>query len=170
MTRYVLRSAALVVLCGGLIAVADAQPPAARPPAQPPAAQPPVRGQPPVAGQPAEAPHALRAKEVLGAKVQITGDVGIGTVEDLVFDDNGNMEYAIVVKDDKLITVPWAAVKFNFEQKIATVAITQSQYQVIPTYTARTYPTFWAPTYRSEVYGWYGLTPGQLRRIDRRTR
>lgn len=109
----------------------------------------------------------FRAKQVLGTKVMIAGDVNIGTVEDLVFDDAGNLEYMIVDNGGKLTTVPWEAAKFNFEKKVATLAITADQYKVIPTYTVTTYPSFYTPTYRTEVYKYYGLTPRDLRRLRR---
>jgi hypothetical protein len=109
----------------------------------------------------------FRAKQVLGTKVMIAGDANIGTVEDLVFDDAGNLEYMIVDNSGKLVTVPWEAAKFNFEKKIATLAITADQYKVIPTYTTTTYPSFYTPTYRTEVYKYYGLTPRDLRRLRR---
>ena len=48
--------------------------------------------------------------------------------------------------------------------------ITVDQFKVVPTYTATTYPAWFTPTYRSEVYKYYGLTPGQFRRIERRGR
>ena len=117
---------------------------------------------------PAEQPVThYRAKQVLGTKVFITGETGIGTVEDLVFDEAGNMDYLIVDNGGKLITLPWEAAKFNFEKKTAVVAITADQYKAIPTYTVTTYPSFYTPTYRTEVYKYYGLTPRDLRRLKR---
>lgn len=109
----------------------------------------------------------FRAKQVLGTKVMIAGDTNVGTVEDLVFDDAGNLEYMIVDNGGKLTTVPWEAAKFNFEKKVATLAITADQYKVIPTYTVTTYPSFYTPAYRTEVYKYYGLTPRDLRRLRR---
>lgn len=108
-----------------------------------------------------------RAKQVIGNKVTMTGGADIGTVDDLVFDDAGNMDYLIVNNNGKLITLPWEAAKFNFEQKIATVTLTAEQYKAIPTYTTTTYPNFYTPTYRTEVYKYYGLTPRELRRLDK---
>lgn len=110
----------------------------------------------------------FRAKEVLGTKVSITGGTEIGTVEDLVFDDAGNLEYMIVDNGGKLITVPWEAAKFDLAKKTATLTITQEVYKTIPTYTVTTYPSFYTPTYRTEVYKVYGLSPRELRRIERR--
>jgi PRC-barrel domain len=148
-----------LALCVGVAAVVAA--------AQPPAGQSPA-AQPPASPTPAENIQPIRAKQVIGSKVSLTGDVGVGVVDDIVFDDGGSIEYVIVNKDNKLVTVPWSAVKFNFEKQLTTISITQQQYQVIPTYTVQTYPAFYDTTYRTKVYSWYGLTPGQLRRIERR--
>jgi hypothetical protein len=148
-------AATLFLAIGCLVVVAQ----------QPVPAQPPVKGVPP--GSPA-ANVTYRAKQVLGTKVAIQGNVSIGTVDDIVFDDAGNLEYLIVANEGKLVTVPWEAAKFNFAQKIATVNLTAEQYRGIPTYTTTTYPEFYAPTYRTEIYRSYGMTPRELRRLERR--
>lgn len=122
---------------------------------------------PPPAGKPvpvADSTNAYRVKQVLGSKVHIQGDLAIGTVDDLVFNDAGQVEYLIVANEGKLVTVPWEAAKFNFEKQIATLSITQDQYKVIPTYTTREYPVYFEPTYRTRTYKWYGLTPRPFRR------
>ena len=82
---------------------------------------------------------------------------------------SGNVDYLIVAlpDDNKLVTVPWDATRFNVEQQTATVQIPQEQFQQIPTYTARQYPV-WTPAYRTQIYHYYGLTPGQQRRAIRR--
>lgn len=113
--------------------------------------------------------QAYRAKQILGSKVTIASDMSIGTVDDIVLSDDGMVDYLLVMnKDQKLVTVPWEAVKFNIEKRIATVHITQQQFQQVPTYTVQQYPVFTAPTYRTQVYEWYGLKPGQERRAVRR--
>ena len=108
---------------------------------------------------PVESVNAYRAKQVLGAKVAFKGDLSIGTVDDIVFSDYGQIEYLIVANEGKLVTVPWEAAKFDFEKQTATLTITQAKYKVIPTYTVREYPVFFEPTYRTTVYRCYGLTP-----------
>jgi hypothetical protein len=110
----------------------------------------------------------IRAKSILGATVNITGDASVGTVEDIVFTDEGVVDYLIVGKGGKLVTLPWDAAKFDYEKRQATVNVTRERYQRIPTYTAERYPDFYAPAYRGQVYKYYGLTPGQQRRLDRR--
>jgi hypothetical protein len=153
------------------------QQPAPRQPAQPaPQAQQPqqqvqpqqAQPQQPAQQQQSQAPvQAYRVKQILGTKVSIEGNVAIGTVEDLVFDDAGQVEYLVVENDGKLVTVPWEAARFNFQQHTATVNITRQQFQRVPTYTVEQYPTYFAQPYRTQIYGFYGLTPRE-RRIERR--
>jgi len=130
-------------------------------------AQPPAR---PAAERPAETRPgmAVRAKQILGTRVNIRGGTAVGTVDDIVLSDEGVVEYLIVAHEGKMVTVPWEAAKFDYEKRAATVNITQEQYRTIPTYTTERYPNFYTPTYRTEVYRYYGLTPGQGRRLERR--
>jgi hypothetical protein len=108
-----------------------------------------------------------RAKQVMGATVNIEGNTSVGKVDDIVFDDNGQIEYMIVLNHGKLVTVPWEAAKFNFEKRTAMIPIAPEKFQQIPTYTVDQYPVFSAPTYRTQTYQYYGLTPGQARRANR---
>lgn len=174
MSRTLLRNGMMVALFMVLgAAQASAQepvrpqpqpvPPQPVPVAQPAQVQP---GQP--ATQPQGTPIVYRAKQVLGSKVSISGNLGSGTVDDIVFDDAGNMDYLIVAREDgKLVTVPWEAVRFNANERTVVVNITADQYKTIPVYTAQSYPQFYTPTYRAETYKFYNLTPRELRRLDR---
>lgn len=122
------------------------------------------------AAEPAERRPAqtYRAKQVLGARLSITGNISIGTVDDIVFADDGYIEYLIVQNEGKMVTVPWEAAKFDFEKRSATINITQEQFRQVPTYTQAQYPTYSAPTYRTQIYQAYGMTAGQERRLERR--
>ena len=116
-----------------------------------------------------EAPAQLyRAKDVLASKVNISGNVGIGAVDDIVFSDDGYIEYLVVNNNNKLVTVPWEAAKFNFEKRTAVINITPEKFNQIPTYSVERYPVFTAPNFRVETYRHYGLTPAQERRAIRR--
>ena len=122
---------------------------------------------PPPATAPVAGNH-FRAKQVLGTKILLQGNAAAGTVDDLVFDDAGNLEYMIVDNGGQLTTVPWEAAKFDLANRTAALTMTADQYKVIPTYTVTTYPTFYAPAYRTQIYRSYGLTPRELRRLERR--
>lgn len=113
-------------------------------------------------------PH-YRAKQILGSKVNIEGDLEVGTVDDIVLDEDGNVDYLIVANaDKKLVTVPWDAAKFNTEKRSTFIPIAPEKYKQVPTYTVEKYPLFSTPTYRTDTYRYYGLTPGQERRMIRR--
>lgn len=112
---------------------------------------------------PADSQPGYRAKQVLGSKMLIQGNVAIGTVDDIVFADDGQVEYLVVVNEGKLVAVPWEAAKFNFDQRTAVVNITQDQFRQIPTFTVERYPSLLAPTYRAQIYGFYGLKPRDFR-------
>lgn len=117
---------------------------------------------------PVPAASHVRAKQVLGTKI-LLGNATVGTVDDLVFDTAGNLDYLIVATDDnKLVTVPFDAAKWDLEKKVGTLTITPEVYKTIPRYTVTTYPSFYTPTYRTEIYKVYGLTPRELRRFERR--
>jgi PRC-barrel domain len=153
MLRSVLPIAALGTLWVGSVF-------AQTPPPTPPRPTDPARVTPATpASRTSESAQAHRVKQVLGSKVHIQGDLAIGTVDDIVFSDSGQVEYLIVANEGKLVTVPWEAAKFNFEKQTATINITQEKYREIPTYTVREYPVFFEPAYRTRVYGWYGLRP-----------
>ena len=125
----------------------------------------------PATGSPAPAKGAhsqFRAKQILGTSIMIQGNTAVGTVDDLVFDEAGNLEYLIVANEGKLSTVPWEAAKFDLEKKTALLPLTAAQYGVIPTYTTTTYPSYYTPAYRTQMYKFYNLTPRELRRIERR--
>jgi hypothetical protein len=109
-----------------------------------------------------------RAKQVLGAKLSIQGEISIGAVDDIVFADDGYIEYLIVQNEGKLVTVPWEAAKFDFEKRTATINVTQEQFRQVPTFTPQQYPTYSAPTYRTQIYRAWGITNGPDRRQDRR--
>jgi len=117
----------------------------------------------------AEGGQHFRAKQILGSKVSIDGNTQVGTVDDIVLDESGNVDYLIVINsDDKLVTVPWDAAQFNLEKRSAVVHIAPERFQQVPTYTVERYPAFATPTYRTQIYKYYGLTPGQQRRAIRR--
>jgi sporulation protein YlmC with PRC-barrel domain len=112
--------------------------------------------------------HALRAKSVLGSKVSIEGGVNIGTVEDIIFDNDGSIDYLVVLNEGKFVTVPWEAAKFDFDKRTANVEITQERFREIPTYTQETAPSYYEPAYRQKVYTYYGVKPRRDVRIEKR--
>jgi len=137
-------------------------------------AQPPQRRTVEVPAQPANATrevqpaHSLTAKGLIGSSVNLQGNQSVGTVDDLVLADNGAVDYLVVRTGGKLVLVPWEAAKFNADRHTAVVNITQQKFQEVPTFTQGNWPNVTDPTYRDRIYNYYGLRPGQERRIERR--
>lgn len=159
----VMLTCAAAMISASFVFAEDAPPPKEAPAAEAAPEQPAQPGQ--------KDPNVVhyRAKQIIGSKVNIEGNTAVGTVDDVVFDEHGNVDYLIVAKDDaSLVTVPWDAAAFNVETRVATLQITPQKFQAVPTYTVKRYPVFGAPRYRSQVYTYYGLTPGQERRAIRR--
>lgn len=150
--RMMGRAAVLVAALTGFAALADEPKPAVPP-----------------GTEVGELPRPLRAKQVIGAKINIQNNTVVGTVDDIVLSDAGDVEYVVVQTEaNKMVTVPWSTVVWNKDYKSANINITVDRFKVIPRYNNTSYPDYFAPTYRSEIYKMYGVAPGVLRRLERR--
>jgi len=110
-----------------------------------------------------------RGKALIGSKVTLKGGDSAGTVEDVVFSDEGVVDYVVVsTPGGKLVTVPWDAAKYDYDKRSVIINTTPEVFRAVPTYSTEKYPNFYAPTYREEVYKAYGMTPGAARRLERR--
>lgn len=116
----------------------------------------------------APARQSHKAKSVLGSKVSIQEGLVIGTVDDIIFNDDGYIDYLVVLNEGKYVLVPWEAAKFDFAKRTASVEITPERFREVPTFTQERWPNVYDPAYRVQVYGYYGLKPGAERRLERR--
>lgn len=126
-----------------------------------------------VAGTPnASGGVSYRAKELIGATVTLEGGTSAGTIEDIVIEDNGNVEFVIVsIANKQLVAIPWAAARYDATQRVIFVNIAPERFRQIPTFVVGRYPVFTAPAFRTQVYGFFNLQAGQRRgnRVDVRT-
>ena len=146
---------AVAALAGwlSLTAAAFAQPaPQIRRPVVVPVQTPPIA--PPVNVTPASG---LTAKGLLGAAVNLAGNAAVGTVDDLVFDAGGALEYLVVRTGNRFVLVPWEALVFNADQRIALLNITAERFRDVPVFAASNWPNFTEPGYRERLYTLYGL-------------
>jgi sporulation protein YlmC with PRC-barrel domain len=117
--------------------------------------------------------HDLRAKSLLGSKVDIEGGTSVGTVEDIIFDRDGTIDYLVVSHEGKFVTVPWEAAKFEGGQRasVVNINIAPDKFREVPTYTSESYPNYYEPAYREKIYTYYGVKPRrEIRREERRER
>lgn len=118
--------------------------------------------------EPGQAHETRRVKNILGSKIHITGNVDAGTVEDIVLNEDGLVEYLVVANEGKMVLLPWEAARWDWGRRVATVEITRERYHEIPTFVHDQWPNVYDTGYRERIYGYYGVKPGQIRRIERR--
>jgi sporulation protein YlmC with PRC-barrel domain len=173
-----------VVLLIVAVAMLQAQPPVPRPnPNNPPNPAPNINppNSPPQTPpstnplQPSAQPNTgvslqvRRSKQLIGSRVALTGGTSVGVVDDIVFTDEGCIDYLVVIDQGRYVPVPWQAAKFDYTQRIATVNITPERFREVPVFTTTNWPNFYEPSYMTRVYGYYGIAlPERHRRIDRR--
>src|SRR5439155_15936693 len=68
-------------------------------------------------GRVAAAAGIRRTSVVIGATVSIENNVSAGKVEDLVINDNGCIDYMVVLNEDKYVLVPWTAATIDFDRR-----------------------------------------------------
>src|SRR4051794_17504369 len=100
MTSKVLRTSAFAFAFAALVGVAlyAAEPPRPAAPPAPPGAAPPAQP-----GQPGSAdalPRPLRAKQIIGSTINMKNNTAVGTVDDIVLTDGGEVEYLVVKTSD----------------------------------------------------------------------
>ena len=161
MTRTIFTLSALLLTA----TIANAQVPATpRTPVTPQTPTTPQTQVTPAGQQQSQAPTPYRVKQILGATVNLTSGEKVGTVDDIVLSEDGQVEYLIVSENNRLATVPWQAAKFDLNTRTAALEVTTEKYRTAPRYDTNTYPEFYTPEYRNQVYGYYGLTPREIRR------
>lgn len=134
-------------------------------PAERPAA-PPARVAP---AAPAErAPEAQRARSIIGSTLMLRGGTSAGKVDDIVFSNDGHIQYLVVEENGKHVLVPWEAVKYDLGKRTVSVDIPVDQFRQVPTFARDAWPNVYDPGYQQKINGYYGLRPGQERRLERR--
>lgn len=126
-----------------------------------------VQPQPTIQPHATGAPNAAggvsyRAKELIGSAVSLDGGASVGTIDDIVIEDNGGVEFLLVINPQKqLVAVPWGATRYDIRQRVVFIHITPERFRQIPTFVVGRYPIFTAANFRTQIYGFYGLNPGQ---------
>jgi hypothetical protein len=70
-----------------------------------------------------------RVTEVIGSPVMLQGQTRYGQVEDIVFDENGCIDYVVASADGRYVVLPWAASRFDPRQRVVAFDVTREQLQ-----------------------------------------
>jgi PRC-barrel domain len=109
-----------------------------------------------------------RLSAILGTTVQLQGGGTFGKVEDFVVNDNGCIEYVIIVADDRYVAVPFRAARIDFERRTFGLDLDRERLREVPTFTRDRYPDLSAGSeYRQRLDTFFRLPPDRSR-PDRR--
>lgn len=76
-----------------------------------------------------------RSSVIVGATVRLETRRSVGKVEEFVFNDSGCIEYVIVTYGNEYVAVPWSVARFDFEQRVLMVEISEERWKDVPTFT-----------------------------------
>lgn len=115
----------------------------------------------------AKGPYTIVAKRsLLGAKVINGEGKDLGTVEDLVIDSRDDrVVYAILSfggflgMGDKNFAIPFKALGFDVDNKIAVLNIDQDRLKNAPGFDKDNWPDMTDQTWASQIHSHYGYTP-----------
>lgn len=100
-----------------------------------------------------------RARELLGAKVTLKDDESVGTIEDMIVNEDGRVDYLVVRDEGRYFLVPWEAARINFERRVVSVPITRERFREVPTFTRERFPDLSDRRYVERVRTFYDLRP-----------
>jgi len=120
-----------------------------------------------VASKMAKGPYTIVAKRsLIGAKVVNGEGKDLGTVEDLVIDSRDDrVVYAILSfggflgMGDKNFAIPWQALGFDVDNKVAVLNIDQDRLKNAPGFDKDNWPDMTDRTWASQIHTHYGYTP-----------
>jgi sporulation protein YlmC with PRC-barrel domain len=120
-----------------------------------------------VASKQAKGPYTIVAKRsLLGSKVVYGEGKDLGTVEDLVIDSRDDrVVYAILSfggflgMGDKNFAIPWQALGFDVDNKVAVLNIDQDRLKNAPGFDKDNWPDMTDRTWASQIHTHYGYTP-----------
>jgi sporulation protein YlmC with PRC-barrel domain len=120
-----------------------------------------------VASKQAKGPYTIVAKRsLLGSKVVNGEGKDLGTVEDLVIDSRDDrVVYAILSfggflgMGDKNFAIPWQALGFDVDNKVAVLNIDQDRLKNAPGFDKDNWPDMTDRTWASQIHTHYGYTP-----------
>lgn len=120
--------------------------------------------------QPAGSQSFMRSSQVVGLELRNHQNESIGKIEDVIFDNNGQVAYVIVGADaeGKLGAVPWNAVKPAGDGRALTVNLTKEKIAAAPMFERNTWPDFADAQWTTQVRSFYGVTdsPNRMRSVD----
>jgi hypothetical protein len=115
-----------------------------------------------------------RAGELMGQTVVSQQGNEIGTIDELVISENGQVEYIVLSRGGTLgiggvlVPVPWEAANLQWDQENDQLRadITEQQLEGAPTFDGDNWAQITAPDYEQQVHSYFGTEPRQDQRFQ----
>jgi hypothetical protein len=75
---------------------------------------------------------------MMGSNVTLSDGSTAGRIDDLVYGDNGMIDYAVLGNNGTFTAVPWTGLFFDASNRVANLPLTRDQFATIPTFAANT--------------------------------
>lgn len=97
---------------------------------------------------------------LIGCPVHLRGSVAYGKVVDVIVNDAGYVEYAVVGEGEQLVTVPYVLIQPNYERRLITVDIDRDHFLKAPRFVPGRQHDF-DGDFGKRVHEHFGVKPGQ---------
>src|SRR4051794_40131523 len=117
----------------------------------------------------------IQTSKLIGTKVKAAQGDEVGTIKDVVLDNNGCMAYTVVATaggggdrtrtastTTKTVAVPWSVYEttsFAPETRVLTTRIDRERIYSAPVFDYARIREYSTPTYINQVYSYYGVSP-----------
>lgn len=108
----------------------------------------------------------IRLSKLMNATVRNNFDEELGTIEDVITDQNGKLDYVILSHGgilgigEKLIPIPIQAVRPADQEKTVMVNVAKNALDKAPSFDAKNWPNFSQPEWRQRTYTYYDVYGG----------
>lgn len=102
-----------------------------------------------------------RASEIMGQTVINQQDEELGDVENLLFDDEGNIKYIILSRGGvigvgaELVPIPWKAQKIKIQEDAIVIDMEQKKFEEAPSFSSGEWETLQDQEFQQRVKGYY---------------
>jgi hypothetical protein len=83
-----------------------------------------------------------RVSSVIGASVQLVAGGTFGKVEDVIINDQGCIDFVVVVFEDKLFAVPFTLTRVDFTTRVVSIEIERERLLRAPSFARDRFPDF----------------------------
>jgi sporulation protein YlmC with PRC-barrel domain len=103
-----------------------------------------------------------RASEFIGKDVNNQTGENVGTVEDVVFDNQGNIHYIILSRGGvagvgaDMVPIPFKAEKFSFQEDAIILSMDQQKLEGAPSFSSGEWDELSQQEFQQKVHGYYG--------------